>query len=175
MVCAAPLANRAPAIAAALRGAGYEVTVVSTPQARHWIDESAVADVTGRPLLVEYREPQQAKRGGRPDVVVVCPATFNTLNKWAVGVSDDYALGVLNEALASRTPLLAVPFVSDRLWPHPAFAAHLDFLAHAGVVFVDPQTGQASARPVRSGTGSEVAAHFDPAWLVAILRSTRRP
>jgi phosphopantothenoylcysteine synthetase/decarboxylase len=173
VVCAAPLAERAAVIAAALGEASHEVTVVLTPAAEDWIDRPSVEGVTGRPVWVDYRKPLEPKRAGRPDVVVCCPATFNTINKMAVGTSDTYALGVLNEALASRTPIIAVPMVSDRLWGHPAFKPHLELLAGSGVTFVDPQSGDRRARPVQSGTGADVAAAFDPGWLVAILTPDR--
>jgi Flavoprotein len=34
-----------------------------------------------------------------PDAIIVAPATFNTINKWAVGISDTLALGLLTEAI----------------------------------------------------------------------------
>ena len=106
-------------------------------------------------------------------MVVVCPMTFNTLNKLALGSSDTYALGLLNEAVASRVPLVAVPIISDRLWPHPALAASFQRLTAAGVVFLDPQTGERGTRPVPSGTGPHIASVLDPTWLLPHL--TRPP
>jgi phosphopantothenoylcysteine synthetase/decarboxylase len=172
VVCAAPLAERASDVAAAIVAAGFEVSVVATPAAATWVDEAAVRRATGRGLAVNHRRPDEPKRGPRPSAVVACPLTFNTLNKLAAGISDTYALGVLNEALAAGTPIVAVPVVSDRLWPHPALRPNLDRLAAAGVTFLDPQTGQQGAKPVRSGTGQQVAGAFDPAWLVPRIGGT---
>jgi phosphopantothenoylcysteine synthetase/decarboxylase len=166
VVCAAPLAERASDVAAAIVAAGLQVSVVVTPAAAAWVDEDAIRRATGRSVAVNYRRPHEPKRGPRPAAVVACPLTFNTLNKLAAGISDTYALGVLNEALAAGTPIVAVPMVSDRLWPHPALRPNLDRLAAAGVTLIDPHTGQPDAKPVRSGTGQKVAEAFDPAWLV---------
>lgn len=174
IVCAAPLADRASLIAAQLIGAGWDVTVAATPHARAWIDEAAVTEVTGLPVLVDFRQRTETKRSSRPDAVVVCPATFNTLNKLACGISDSHALGVLNEALATKTPIVAVPLVNGKLWTHPAFARHLEELIDAGVCLLDPNSGRATATAVESGTGSQVAAAFEPQWLVTALAELHR-
>jgi hypothetical protein len=74
-----------------------------------------------------------------PDAVVVAPATFNTINKWAAGISDTLALGMLNEAIGMRLPVIAVPFPSVALARHPAFMRNMATLKEWGVRFVfDP-------------------------------------
>lgn len=62
------------------------------------------------------------------------------------------------------------PMVNNWLWPHPAWQHNRDTLTTAGVRFIDIQTGQVG-RPtaVRSGTGSEVIAAFDPAWVLTLV------
>lgn len=49
------------------------------------------------------------------DTVIVAPATYNTINKLALGISDNYALGSLAEAIGRRTPIVVVPFVNAAL------------------------------------------------------------
>ncbi len=173
VVCAAPLADRIADVAAAFVAAGWDVAVVVTPMARSWVDHAAVKKVTGSTAVSDFRQPGDPPRGPEPAVTVVCPLTFNTLNKLAAGISDNYALGLLNEAIAGGTPVLAVPLISDRLWSHPALAGSLDRLGSAGVTFLDAETGDRGARPVRSGSGSEVAAAFDPAWLLSSVADLR--
>jgi phosphopantothenoylcysteine synthetase/decarboxylase len=160
------MAERAGDLVATLVRVGWQVSVVVTPAAAARVDVDAVRRITGRGVAVNYRRPDEPKRGPRPATVVACPLTFNSLNKLASGISDTYALGVLNEALAAGTRIVAVPMVSDRLWPHPALSPNVDRLTAAGVTFIDPQTGKPVATPVRSGTGQKVADAFDPAWLV---------
>lgn len=168
VVCGAPLAARCHDVAARAVEAGWIVRVVATSSAMNWVDAAQVEKVTGFAVLVEQRRPGQAKRFPPPARVVVCPATFNTVNKLAAGIMDDYATGLLCEALASRTPMIIAPMVNNRLWSHPAWQRSLDMLATAGVRFIDIQTGHAG-RPaaVQSGTGGEVIAAFDPAWVLA--------
>jgi phosphopantothenoylcysteine decarboxylase len=67
--------------------------------------------------------------------VVALPLTFNTINKWAAGINDNAALGVLNEALGDRLPIVASPVAKASLAAHPALARSLDTLASAGVTF----------------------------------------
>ena len=168
VVCGAPLAARCHDVAARAIDAGWMVRVVATSSAMNWVDAAQVKKVTGFAVLVEQRHRGQAKRFPIPAQVIVCPATFNTVNKLAAGIMDNYAAGLLCEAFASQTPLTIAPMVNNRLWLHPTWQHNLDMLAAAGVRFVDIQTGHAG-RPaaVQSGTGRDVIAAFDPAWVLA--------
>src|SRR5215212_5619065 len=68
-----------------------------------------------------------------PDAIVVAPATFNTINKWAAGISDTLALGLLTEAIGKRLPIVALPFINAAQAEHPAFQASVDRLRAAGM------------------------------------------
>lgn len=133
VVCGSPLAARSAEVAAAGVAAGWAVHVIATRSALGWVDRAAVEAATGLPVLTEQRAAGEPKRFPVVAAVVVCPATFNTVNKIAAGIADDYPTGFVCEALASRVPLTIVPFVGDRLWGHPAWARNLDLLAGAGV------------------------------------------
>jgi hypothetical protein len=151
VVCGAPLAARAGEVADALRE-GWSVSVVATDAAGQWFPEPSEQD---RP---------------RPHVVVACPLTFNTANKVAAGIMDTGAAGALCDALGAGVPIVVVPMVNNRLWGHPVWASTLRTLAAVGVRFVDPRSGQVDdPAPVQSGTGPEVVASFDPAWVVAAI------
>jgi phosphopantothenoylcysteine synthetase/decarboxylase len=167
VVCGAPLAARSHAVAARAVDAGWVVRVVATSSTRTWVDAAQVEKVTGFPVLMEQCQPGRPKRFPPPAQVIVCSATFNTVNKLAAGIMDNYATGLLCEALASQTPMTIAPMVNNRLWPHPAWQRNLDMLVAAGMRFVDIQTGHVG-RPaaVQSGTGGEVIAAFDPAWVL---------
>jgi flavoprotein len=70
---------------------------------------------------------------------VVAPATFNTVNKWAAGITDTFATGLLCELMGVGVPILAVPLVKDALALHVAFGRSLDLLRGMGVhVLFDP-------------------------------------
>ena len=137
------------------------MAVEATEAARQWIDpdHSGGAEISNR-----------HENAGRPDQIVACPLTFNTANKIARGVMDNRVTGMLCDGLGARASILAVPFVNDRLWRHPAWSNTVDVLVGAGVVFLDAHDGQLGEPvPVRPGTGDRVVGAFDPAWIVAAV------
>lgn len=169
VVCGAPLAARAADVAAALVDIGWSVTVVGSPASRGWLDFDAIEAVTGRPVVLDQREAGQL-RGPRPAAVVAFPLTMNSAAKAASAIMDTYATGALVDAIAVGTPLTVVVMVSDRLWPHPAWAQHLQTFADAGARFVDAVSGLAgSPSPVTSGTGPTVVAGFDVIGLAKLI------
>jgi phosphopantothenoylcysteine decarboxylase len=46
------------------------------------------------------------------DAIIVAPATVNTINKWAAGICDTVALGILVEAIGKKLPIVALPFTN---------------------------------------------------------------
>ncbi|WBB47429.1 flavoprotein [Verrucosispora sp. WMMA2044] len=79
---------------------------------RHW--------QTGFPVRVEWRTPGEPEPHPPATAVAVLPATFNVINKWAQGINDAPALGILNEALGAGIPVYAFPNVKEQLAAHPA-------------------------------------------------------
>lgn len=157
MVCAAPLAHRWPDVARALSVAGFEVSVVLTDNAAAW-------DIA--------RPPDDQPDPRRPDVLVICPLTFNTTTKLALGIADTPAHGLAAEAVSSGTSVVAVPMINEDLFGHPALSGHLRTLTGAGVQLVDPESGTAEVVPLRSGTGRAVSDAFD---VDALARTVREP
>ncbi|MEV6372535.1 flavoprotein [Micromonospora musae] len=144
VVCAAPPALQIGELIELLMADGWAVCVIATPTAATWIDREAIAERTGYPVRSEWRRP------GEPDVlpeanaVVVAPATFNTINKWALGISDNLALGVLNEALGLRLPIFVLPHAKQALTAHPAFIGSIELLHANGVTVASADEHQAS-------------------------------
>jgi phosphopantothenoylcysteine synthetase/decarboxylase len=168
--CGAPLSRRAADIVAALVKAGVQIQAAATPAALAWLDVDSVREATQVEVLVDQRPPDQAKRGGRPDAVVIAPATFNTVNKLVTGIADTYAHSLMCEHLGAGRPLVVVPFVNDQLWGHPTWGHHLDVLRDSGAVLVDPADGGADVRAIPSGEGDAVVEAFSPEWFVAPLQ-----
>lgn len=163
VVCAAPLAHHVHKVAARLVAAGWQVNVTTSDNAVSWVDHDAVAAINPPPA----RRRSGEARPGPPTAVVVVPATFNTLNKLRAGISDTPALGVLNDAVGQRLPLLAVPMISERLIDHPAWSDTLAWLNRLSVTLLDPATGRIGrVEPLASGTGDSIAERFDPGWVL---------
>lgn len=139
VVCAAPAAADVHVLAGLARAAGWTVRVVASPLGLRFIDAAAVERATGDAVRSEFRMPDAAKALPLADAVVVAPATFNTINKWAAGIADTFAVSLLCELTGTGIPILAVPLVKAVLASHPAFDRSLDVLRGAGVrVLFDP-------------------------------------
>lgn len=142
VVCGAPPAAQVPQAVAALRGDGWVVCVVATPSAVAFLDVEAVEALTAPyPVRSHPRDPDQPDPFPPADAVVVAPLTFNTVNKWAAGVSDTLALGLLNELLCSGLPVVAGVWAKEALRRHPAYPRSVETLRGAGVVFVGEGSG----------------------------------
>ncbi len=72
-------------------------------------------------------------------MVLGAPLTFNMINKWAMGVSDTLALGVLNELLGVGIPIFSAPCAKDALRKHPAYGANVRTLTASGVHFLNSE------------------------------------
>lgn len=171
VVCGAPLAERAPEIAAALVADGWRVQAITTPSAAAWVDAAVLAEAAGQAVRAEHRPVDTLRNRARPAAVVVAPITFNTAGKLACGIADTYAHSALGEALGDGVPILAVPMVNNRLWGNPAWARNVSLLTDAGVRWLSLHDGTVGEpQQVLSGTGAEVVNRFDPCWITSQLR-----
>ncbi len=114
---------------------GWETCLILTPTAQRWLREELdnLSAMTEHPVRSAYKLPQEPDVLPAPDAIVVAPATFNTINKWAAGISDTLALGLVTEAIGKGLPLVALPFLNDWQAAHPAFPRSVQFLRDAGV------------------------------------------
>lgn len=132
IVCAAAPAPDVGRIVALAQDDGWIVQVVATPAALGFIDVAALEAQTGRPVRSRYRRPSEPKPP-RADAIVVAPATFNTINKFAAGIADTYALGLLAEAPGLGIPVVVLPFVNAGLASRTPFRRAIGTLRAEGV------------------------------------------
>lgn len=135
IACAAPPAQRIRTGIEKAQAAGWDVCLVLTPSAARWLDEELpeLAELTGHPVRKAYKLPQQADVFPPPDAFLVAPATFNTINKWAQGIADTLALGLVTEAIGLQLPVVALPYLNQAQAGHPALGRSVDFLRANGV------------------------------------------
>lgn len=114
---------------------GREVCVIATPHGLRWFKAEEVERFTGHEVRHDFRSPTAPEFEPRGDAVLVAPATFNTLNKWALGINDTLALGLLNEALGRHVPIEVFQAVNGALASHPAYEKTVSVLRAAGVRF----------------------------------------
>ncbi len=110
---------------------GWSIQVVATLAALDFLDVAALEAQTGRPVHSQCRGPGEP-RSRVADAIIVAPATYNTINKWAQGISDTYALGVLAETTALGVPIVVLPFVNSALADRAPFRRSIENLRREG-------------------------------------------
>lgn len=155
IACAAPPAEHVGKLAQAALQEGWDTCVLTTPSAQRFIDPSTLEKMTGHQVRSDYKEPGTPDVLPPPDAIVVAPATVNTINKWALGICDTLALGLLVEGIGKKLPMVALPFTNYAHAAHPAFAESITKLRSWGVqILFGPDVYPLHA----PGTGSQ---HLD--------------
>ncbi|MEU1271573.1 flavoprotein [Streptomyces sp. NPDC005799] len=158
VVCAAGIAADVGRLITAAQERDWEVGVIATPVAMNgFFDTAAVEARTGRPIRSAWRSPGDPRPFPPPDAVVVAPATFNTVNKWAAGLADTLAVATLCESYGLGVPVAVLPCVADSLATHPAYRDSLTRLRGMGVRFGEPYSGEVGADGARPEFGWETA------------------
>ncbi|MGC5075934.1 bifunctional phosphopantothenoylcysteine decarboxylase/phosphopantothenate--cysteine ligase CoaBC [Agrococcus sp. DT81.2] len=122
--------------------AGHDVHVVPTASALRFIGRPTLEALSRNPVTDEVFDDVAAVRhvalGQSADLIVVLPATANTLAKLATGLADDL-LGTT--VLASRAPLVLAPAMHTEMWEQPAVQANVRTLVERGATVVGPVEG----------------------------------
>jgi phosphopantothenoylcysteine decarboxylase/phosphopantothenate--cysteine ligase len=123
--------------------AGHDVHVVATDAALRFVGTptlEAISRNTVHTSLYEgVAEVRHVAIGQAADLIVIAPATANTIAKLAAGLADDL-LG--NTVLASRAPVVIAPAMHTEMWQHPATVHNIAVLLSRGVTVVGPAVGQ---------------------------------
>jgi len=162
IVCSAGPAGQVGHLVQLAQDQGWGVQIIATPPALPFIDIPKLEAQTGRPVRSQYRSPGEP-RSPRADAIIVAPATYNTINKWANGISDTYALGILAEAPSLGIPVVVLPFVNSALASRPPFQDSVTKLRAESVRIL---LGPGQFEPHPPGTGGE---HIDTyPWALAL-------
>lgn len=145
-------------LASKLTQAGALVDVIMTDAAQHFVTPITFQAVTGRPV---YTNMWRSEAGGMlpthiahvglgegADLLIVAPATANTLAKMAHGIADDL-LSVT--VLAARCPTMIAPAMDGGMYDHPATQSNIQTLLSHGVVLVEPEEGRFASGLVGKG------------------------
>ena len=132
VVCGAAPAGYVDRLVVQARTRGWTVQVIATTTAcEHFVDLPALERLLGEPVRTGYRAEHEIRPPA--DAVIVAPATYNTINKWAGGISDTYVLTLLAELTGLGTPIVVLPFVNTALAANPVFARSVAELRACGV------------------------------------------
>jgi phosphopantothenoylcysteine decarboxylase / phosphopantothenate---cysteine ligase len=136
-----------PTVARELMRHGAEVKVVMSKEATRLITPTMMEWSTGNPVITEISgqiehvmlagERENSK--GWADMILVCPATANTISKIAMGIDDTPVTTVCTVAMGSRTPLVIVPAMHDSMYRHPIVQENIEKLKSFKVTFLGPR------------------------------------
>jgi hypothetical protein len=120
---------------------GWTVAITTTPTAGRWLDDLGelrpLEHLTGLPVRAAPRPPGGTSPHPRPDVVLIAPATANTVAKLALGIADNQALTIAVEAVGDAAlPVVVFPRINAAHARHPAWQHHIAQLASAEVHLV---------------------------------------
>jgi phosphopantothenoylcysteine decarboxylase / phosphopantothenate---cysteine ligase len=147
-----------------LQRRGHGVTVVMTRAARRFVGPATFAALSGRPVGVDLFGAEETpgydhlELARRADLLLVCPASANTIARMAAGLGD----GLLGSVhLAFDGPVLIAPAMNTRMWLHAATGDNIALLRARGVEVVDPGSGLLADGEVGVGRLAEPAAIAD--------------
>ncbi len=137
IVSGASSARCAPDILAGLTQLELPVYTLLTESAHNVISPYNLADQQGHTLVDSYFDPVML--GDRePGLVLVAPATFNTLNKISQGIADTLPHSLVAEAIGAGWPVIVVPSMNRYLNNHPRVAESVATLRGWGVTVLEP-------------------------------------
>ncbi|MBC7591699.1 MAG: bifunctional phosphopantothenoylcysteine decarboxylase/phosphopantothenate--cysteine ligase CoaBC [Salinibacterium sp.] len=149
-------AYKAVSVVRALVLAGHDVHVVATESALRFVGrptlEALSRNLVHSDLYEGVSEVRHVALGQAADLIVVAPATANSIAKLAGGFADDL-LGTT--ILASSAPLVIAPAMHTEMWQNPATVANISLLRERGITIVGPAVGQLTGADSGPGRMSE--------------------
>lgn len=147
----------APIIARELMRLGAEIICVMTKAATELITPDLMYWATGNPVITHltgavehiYLAGERPKSQGRADMVLVCPATANTISKIAHAVDDTPVTTVVTTAFGSGTPIVMVPAMHESMFKHPILEDNLNVLRKHGIDILGPRISEGKAKIAR--------------------------
>lgn len=133
-------------VARSLAELGADVRVVMTASAEQFIGAQTFASLTGNPvgrdMFVDGADVPHVELARGADLLMVAPATANSLAKMAGGHADDLFSAT---TLTCRCPVLVAPAMHTEMWEHPATVSNVALLRSRGAAFVGPDVGPLSS------------------------------
>ena len=138
-------AYKVPELIRILRRAGACVRCAMTPKAQEFVAPLVLQTLTGEPVRTDLFDASQEGEidhislADWAELVILAPATANTLAKLTGGLADDLVSAVL---LATRAPVLVAPAMNVNMWEHPATRSNMEILRQRGIHTIGPEVGE---------------------------------
>ena len=137
---------------------GAEVRVIMTPLAKQFITPLTMATLSKHPILVEFFNPENGEwnshvsLGEWADMLLIAPATANTLAKMTTGIADNL---LLTTYLSARSVVAVAPAMDLDMYAHITTQQNLHTLAERGVAIIEPAAGELASGLVGKGRMAE--------------------
>lgn len=160
-------------LASRLVKAGAQVDVVMTPAAVQFVAPLTFQALTGRPVRVDMFAPHEdiaishVALGQSADLLIIAPATANTIAKLAHGIADNL---LTTTALAARCPILLAPAMETHMWQNPATQANMALLRERGMYVIGPAEGRLASGGYGPGRMAEPAEILEEARRIIGLK-----
>ena len=137
---------------------GAEVRVIMTPLAKQFITPLTMATLSKHPILVEFFNPENGEwnshvsLGEWADMLLIAPATANTLAKMTTGIADNL---LLTTYLSARSKVAVAPAMDLDMYAHITTQQNLKTLSERGVSIIEPAAGELASGLVGKGRMAE--------------------
>ncbi|QJC21761.1 bifunctional phosphopantothenoylcysteine decarboxylase/phosphopantothenate--cysteine ligase CoaBC [Arcanobacterium buesumense] len=139
-----------------LRQWGADVVVVPTHAALDMVGKTTWEAISGNRVHVDVSENANdvvhVNTGAQADLLVIAPATANTIAKLAHGLADNLLTA---SALVATCPRLIAPAMHTQMWMHPATKDNIATMRRHGWELIGPETGQLTGSDIGPGRMSE--------------------
>lgn len=159
-VCGSIAVYKVAELARNLTLAGARVDVILTEAAERFVGRATFQAVTGRPVLTDMWElPEDGvvghvSLGVQADLVVIAPATANTLARIAAGICDDL---LTTTVLVTQAPILCAPAMNPQMYAAAATQENIATLRRRGFTVLEPGVGRMAEPMVGRGRLPEPA------------------
>lgn len=147
-----------------LTKAGHDVTVIPTEDALRFVGMPTWEAISRNTVTTSVHDDVARVRhvalGQSAELVIIAPATANTIAKMTAGLADDLLGTTL---LATTAPVVIAPAMHTEMWQHPATQANIQTLRQRGVHLVGPAAGELAGGDSGPGRMSEPEEIFDAA------------
>jgi phosphopantothenoylcysteine decarboxylase/phosphopantothenate--cysteine ligase len=139
------------ALARRLMRHGAEVFPIMSQMAQKIIHPYLLEWATGNPVVIELTGQIEhitlaGKHRGHVDLVLIAPATANTIGKIAVGIDDTPVTTTVSSAIGAGIPVIVVPAMHESMYDHPAVIENIEKLRSMGVGVVSPRVEEEKAK-----------------------------
>lgn len=138
--------------------AGAQVKVIMTPSAANFITPLTLATLTKNPVLINFEKNNQGEWNNHvelglwADVMLIAPASANTIAKMANGICDNLLLATY---LSARCPVMVAPAMDLDMYSHATTQKNIDRLKTNGNILIDVAHGELASGLVGSGRMAE--------------------